>query len=315
METQNKTNSAWNRIHWKRFKWAGHRQTDPRLFLWSIVTAWLCFFFTFTTITANAGTTTGSRVNIIQQSVTASTATTTINSPNVNAKPDVFYCIFWWIFWILVVAGIILGALWLLCRAAHLCGNAGNQPPQAPNNGNGDNLISKGALLKANALINTNVPLPTTVFYYSGGILVSNSAGLPNSTMPAFLTVNGQPLPFGGQIENATPGISTPPSIGVWTETNTFFDETLDPTYPYVAIYNFSVLTTTNLLTGWNELCTIVGWVNENPSVPLACYVTYTNNVPMATNWAQCYINKYMQPTNIVIYGALPNLPVLNPKS
>jgi len=79
-----------------------------------------------------------------------------------------------------------------------------------------------------------------------------------------------------------------------------------------VAIYNFSLLTTTNLGTGWNEMCTIVGWVNENPTTPLACYITYTNNVPLATNWAQCYLNSYKQPTNIVVYGTLPNLPALS---
>ena len=299
----------------KKFKWAGFKQTMPRLYLWLVTVTYLCLYFSLAhPATANAGTLAS---QVVQQSSTVSTVTTTINSPKA-AKPNEQECIFAEIFWLLVVVGIILGALWLLCRAAKLCGNSGNQPPESPSNGDTDVRFGP-SLGHANALvINTNISLPSTIFYYTGGVLQSNTAGLPNSTLPPFIRINGQPLPFGGEIQqNAGPGITTPASIGVWNETNTFFDENLDPVYPYTYIYNFSVLTSTNIVSGtetnWGELCTIVGWVNSNPGVPLSCYVTYTNNVPAATNWAQCYLNEYLQPTNIVVYGNLLNLTVANP--
>jgi len=151
-----------NKSNWAKFTWAGRKQTVPRLFLWSIVTAWLCFFFTFSTPSAKAGTTSDGSGATIQQSVSASTApTTTISAPAANAKPEwIIGCVFWYIFFILLAAGIILAALWALCKAAHLCGGSGNAPPVSPG-GNGANVASKA--VRASVTVNTNVSLPSTV--------------------------------------------------------------------------------------------------------------------------------------------------------
>ncbi|MGA2854082.1 MAG: hypothetical protein ABSE90_08135, partial [Verrucomicrobiota bacterium] len=179
-------------------------------------------------------------------------------------------------------------------------GKTGIQPPQSAINGNNASIKS--------ASVNTNLSLPVTIFYLSNGVVVSNSAGITASSLPPFLSVNGINLTNGSQINATAPGITTPPSVALWMETNTFSDANLDPAYPYIAVYNYSLLTTTNLTTGWQEVCTVVGWLNRNPSVPLISTITYTNGVPETTNWSQIYLNNLHQPTNIVVYGTLPSM-------
>lgn len=279
-------------FRWKRFKWNDHKINAPKLVLWAVLTLWLSFF----AAAANAGQTNTFAANApaIHQSaniVTSADAT----------KPQVIDCLWEWIF-VLIILGIFFAFfIWVLCAAHFInCGNANNPPPQAPNNGNGDNIIIKSAL----ANVNTNIPLPSTVFYLVNGEVVSNSAGLSMTSLPSMLNVDGVPVPNGAQISPTVPGISIQPAIGLWTETGNYADATFDPAHPYVGIFNFSLLTSTNLL-NWQEACTVIGWFNANQSVPLVCTITYTNGVPVTTNWTQIYLNGFMQPTNIVVYGQL----------
>ncbi len=294
-----------------KFKRNGRNIGATKLMCWWLVTLWLSLFVSV----AHAGQPTSSTdtTPAIQQasgavSTTATTTTTTA------AQPQMMECNLWLALFILIIAGIFIGMLiYLLCKLG-FCGNRGNQPPQAPNNGNGDNAVFQSNLAKANVDINPNIPLPTTIFYLNNGVVVSNSAGLANNnTLPPFLSINGVPAPNGSEISSTTPGITTPPSIALWAETNTYYDANLDPTHAYVGIYNYSILTTTNLSGNWRELCTVVGWLNNNTAVPLVCTITYTNGVPVTTNWSQCYLNNFHQPTNIVVYGALPSFNIENP--
>lgn len=242
-----------------------------------------------------------------QPSISSSSAAT--NSPQGQPQVIVYDCWGWIL--VLVAVAIIVGAIWYTICQLGLCGNHGDQPPQAPNNGNNGN----NSIFIKSAPINTNVALPTTVFFISNGLVVSNSAGLSMSSLPSFLSLNGAVVTNGSQINSIVPGTTTPPSIAVWAETNVFYDATLDPNYHYVVIYNYSLLTTTNLTTGWHELYTVVGWVNNNPKIPLACNITYTNGVPVTTNWTQFVLDNRNQPTNIVVYGALPSVAMTNNQS
>jgi hypothetical protein len=173
------------------------------------------------------------------------------------------------------------------------CGKTGKQPAQSPNNGN--------AVPRTFAT--------TTTFYLVNGVVVSNSTGTASTQLPPLLSLNGVPVPPGSTIDGNVPGVTAPnPTIGIWDETNTYADANLDPTHPYISVFNYSVLTSTNLSGNWKELETVVGWVNNNKTVPLLSTITYTNGVAVATNWAKCYLNSGGQPTNIVVYGALPYL-------
>lgn len=290
-----------------KFKRNGRNISATKLSCWWLVTLWLSLFVSV----AHAGQPTSSNdtAPAIQQTSGAVSTTPTTTA----AQPQLFDCSIWLFLFIIIIAGIFIGMLlYLLCKLG-FCGNKGNQPPQAPNNGNGNNVVFKSNLAKANMTINTNIPLPTTIFYLNNGVVVSNSAGLANGTFPPFISVNGMSVPNGSEISTLTPGITTPPSIAFWIETNTCYDANLDPTHAYVGIYNYSVLTTTNLTGNWRELCTVIGWINNNAQVPLICSITYTNGTAMTTNWSQCYVNNYHQPTNIVVYGTLPSLNVENP--
>jgi len=219
------------------------------------------------------------------------------------------------ILFVLLAIAFLLWAIYKVCQAAGLCGPTGSPPPQSPTNAPPNNVRSTVATTSiADAdLVNSNVTLPATIFYLSNGVIVSNSAGLSSSLLPPLVSFNGQAIPNGSQIDSPAPGITTPPSIALWMETNTFYDANLDATYPYVVVYNYSLLTTTNLAAGWQEACTVIGWANDNPTVPLIFSITYTNGVAMTTNWTQFYLDQNNQPTNFVVYGALPSLPLVNP--
>lgn len=230
-----------------------------------------------------------------------SSPSTTLDSAQSNPQLIVDDCI-GWILIAIAAAAIIVGAIWYVMCQLGLCGNKGNQPPQAPNNGDNGNIVRS-------AVINTNIVLPTTVFYISNGVVVSNSAGLSISSLPPFLSLSGTNILNGSQINSTLPGTTRPPTIALWAETNTFYDAMLDPNHPYQVIYNYTLLGSTNL-PDWHEVCTVVGWINGNQKVPLSCSITYTNGQAIATNWTQFFLDSSHQPTNIVVYGALPSVGV-----
>jgi hypothetical protein len=297
---------AWEKFFRFKFRKAdlgGRKINVPKLVSWWVVTVWLSLFVALaghaqTSTSTNAGGTT-----LVQQA----NANQTLNSPaQSSAQPQVVYCnAIAWLVATIIILGIVLYILIAICYAAGICGNNGNPPPQAPpNNGNNGNVVFKPNVTISSA-ISTN--LPVTIFYLVNGQVVSNSAGFASSMLPPLLSLGGSPVPNGSQISSSTPGISTPPSIGVWIETNTYSDAVLDPTHNYAAVLNYSVLISTNL-PDWKEAYTVISWVNNNPTVPLVASIYYTNGVPETTNWSQLYLNQFKQPTNIVVYGTLPTV-------
>jgi hypothetical protein len=304
IQTNQPTLPAWKiffRFKFRKADLGGRKINASQYASWWVVTVWLSLFVAVAghaqaSTFANAGGTT-----LIQQA----NANQTLNSTSQDsAKPQIIYCnAIAWLVATIIIMGIVLYILIAICYAAGICGNHGNPPPQAPpNNGNNGNVVFKPNATISSA-ISTN--LPVTIFYLVNGQVVSNSAGLASSMLPPLLSLGGSPVPNGSQISSSAPGISTPPSIGVWIETNTYSDAVLDSTHNYAAILNYSVLISTNL-PDWKEAYTVISWVNNNPTVPLVASIYYTNGLPETTNWSQLYLNQLKQPTNIVVYGALP---------
>jgi hypothetical protein len=276
-------------FRFKQAQFDGRKIKPTKLGMWWVLTIWLSLYMAAATPAHSAST--GSGAAVVKQQV----------SSGPTVKPNYAEtCIPFWLFLLfcVAVAAVIFAGLWAICRAAGICGNRGNQPPAAP--GNDDNIRSNA---KAD-FVNPSVALPSVTFTLSGGNIISNSAGLSVMAMPPLLNLNGVGIPNGSMLEmDGPPGITTPPSIGLWIETNAYCDAILDPTHPYQIIYNYSLLSSTNL-TDWHEVSTVVGWINGNLTVPLACSITYTNGTPETTNWTQFYLSGG-QPTNIVVYGAL----------
>jgi hypothetical protein len=235
--------------------------------------------------------------------ITSNTTATQVDqthatSQPTQANPKIGLLCFLWAMAALTMAAYALYLIWQFCKAAGLCGGSNTPPPQSP----------PGSSTNNNSVVKASLgsPMPITTFYLQGGQVVSNSAGLNVSGFPPLFSLGGAPVPNGAQISATTPGISTPPSMALWTETGTYADANLDPTHNYQIIENYTLLTTTNLNDGWQELCTVISWVNGNQGVPLIASVFYTNGAPMTTNWTQLYLDNHQQPTNIVIHGVMP---------
>ncbi len=298
---------AWKKFFRFKFRKAdlgGRKINAPKLVSWWVVTVWLSLFVAVAGHAQTATSTNAAGITLVQQA----NANQTLNSPaQSSAQPQVVYCnAIAWLIAAIIILGIVTYIIMAICYAAGVCGHHGNQPPQAPpNNGNGNN---GNVVFKSNVAISSAIStnLPVTIFYLVNGQVVSNSAGLASSMLPPLLSLGGSPVPNGSQISSSTPGISVPPSIGVWIETNTYSDTVLDPAHDYAAILNYSLLVSTNL-PDWNEAYTVISWVNNNPTVPLVASIYYTNGVPETTNWSQLYLNQLKQPTNIVVYGTLPS--------
>jgi hypothetical protein len=287
----------------------GRRLNVPKLLLWWTATVWLSLYVAAAGHAQTPQSTGTNGVALIQK-VNMSQSLT--SSPKTSPHPGEFYCdALAWFIATIVILGLVLYVLIKICYITGICGHRGNPPPQAPpNNGNGNNgnIVLKGNS-HVSAAISTN--LPVTVFYLVNGQIVSNSVGLASSTLPSLFDLGGTPVPNDAEVSSSMPGISTPPSIAIWIETNSFSDSVLDPTHPYAAILNYSVLESTNL-PDWKELYTIVSWVNNNSTVPLMASIYYTNGIAMTTNWTQMYLDNQSQPTNIVVYGALPSFGAAN---
>lgn len=245
-------------------------------------------------------------------SVVQSASPTHQTSAQTTAKPNVVVCgILGWLIVIIIVAAIILGSIYYLCHALGLCGTTGDGPPNSPGTGTAAAIATRLAgSATVTDLVNSNVALPSVVYYVQNGLIVSNSIGSPVMNFPPLLSMNGQSIPNGSEIDSTTPGVTTPPSIAMWQETNTFYDTNLDTTYPYTVLLNYTLLTTTNLATSWQEAYTVVAWINDNPTTPLACSIAYTNGVPETTNWMQAFLDQNHKATNFVVYGTLPSAPI-----
>lgn len=287
---------------WRKIKLDNRKITMPKCLLWMLVTGHMCFFVS----TACAGPTTGDAAPNILQNIHVTTTATTPADITTTAKPKLSVCELVVAVLVIVAVGYVLYAVWRCACVAGLNKKTGDQGTNAPASGDGNNIIVKGS---QDGNVNPLVELPSTQFYFSNGVMTFNNAGLAVSQLPAFVSVNGHGIPF-GQLNPDPPiqGQSTPATIAFWAETNQWVDPVLDPNYPYIALFNYSLVTTTNMVGTWGEVYTIIGWANADPIMPLIQYVTYTNSVPFATNWAQAFFSYEGQLTNVVVYGKLPNV-------
>lgn len=292
------------------FRWRKVRQGDkkvtPQTFLFTgLITLWLSLFMVVSPCAA-AGS--GQTNNVPQVSQTARGASTPAAN---NPHPNILPCeVLLYILWLLAAAAAVYISFLHYCDLFGWCGHTNKKPPQSPGNNTNQTKIALSPLtssLETAWLINTNIGLPAISFAVRDGVVVSNSTGLAVRPFPSFFSMNGTSVEPGGFIFSTQPGITTPPSVSVWDETNFYADSNLDPVYPYVVLFNYTMITSTNLVTDWHELYTVIGWVNSNPSVPLTCMITYTNGVPETTNWSQTFLDQNHQPTNIVVYGVLPS--------
>lgn len=297
------------------FRWRKVRQGDkkvsPQTFLFMVlITLWLSLFMAVSPCTAANPVQTDTMPQMSQTVQIASTQAANDSHPNF-VLCEVLLAILY-----LVATAVGVYVAWLhYCELFRGCGNTGKKPPQSPPKGTNQTQMALSPLASSPDTawpINTNVGLPAISFAIQDGVIVSNSAGMNILPFPSFISSNGIPVGLGALVTSSQPGFTTPPSISVWAETNFYADTNLDPVYPYVALFNYTLLTTTNLATGWHELCTVIGWGNSNPSVPLTCMISYTNGVPETTNWIQAFLDQYQQPTNVVVYGTLPLLGTTN---
>jgi hypothetical protein len=267
-------------LKWRSTDVGGRKVPPVRLFCWWLISLWLSLFASVAgthaqSAAAPATAAIGASAGVPGQGATA--------SPQWAAPQN---CVVVWFY--LFFAGLALAfILWLLFKLGFIGGH-GAHPPQHGGGDGGDNDNAR-----AHGLTSTTEPV--TTFYLSGGIVISNSAGLmaPN-TLPSFLNA-----PAGGKLD-----FSQSSPVGIWKITNNVYDADLDTNYPYTTLVNYSVLSSTNLV-NWSELCTVVEYANQNPSVPLSCVTVYTNGVAVSTNWVQAYLDRSGQPTNIVVHGAL----------
>ena len=259
-------------LKWRSSDVGGRKVPPVRLFCWWVLTVYLSLFAGSASVHAQGVTAAGS---VVVSS--APTAQPQFVSP--QAGPAV-------VFFMLFLCTLVFGFLfWVLYKIGWL-GKGGGHPPQ--HHQDPDDGVRPQALT-------TSTNEQVTTFYLSGGIIVSNNAGLPCNALPSFLNV-----PNGAAIDSTQGGLP----IGLWQMTNSVADADLDPAWPYTIIANFSILTSTNAAT-WTEYCTVVEYINQDPAGPLVCSVSYTNGVPQTTNWAKIHMDANSQPTSIVVYGPL----------
>jgi hypothetical protein len=289
---------AWHCRKTNKISLNGRKISLFKLGSWWLLSVWLSLFVSVAIPVSAQSATNQVPAGIQQAHLTDQPATT----QDQNKPAESQGCILGWILVITAVV-IILAAVYAVCVAAGLCpplrGTA--NIPQSPSVASG----VKSAVSLPN--VNPNVALPATVYYVQNGVIVSNSAGIASSTLPSLISLGGQPVASGTEIDMGQIGLTTPPSIMFWQVTNAVSDATLDSTHNYILCFNYSLVTATNLTAGWQEVSTTVGYLNNNTSVPLICTITYTNGIAETTNWLQVFGGK--NPTNFVIYGTLPAAP------
>jgi hypothetical protein len=276
----------------------GKKIGSPKIFIYLAVTVWLSLFTAVNCNEAHAA-------QINNHAALASAHAIAVSSPATTSNSKIVDCLWEWIFVFVIVGIFLIMIAYLLCGVLHWCGNAGNPPPAAPGNGDGDNIATKITNSKPNISgISTN--LPVNIFYVQSGVVVSNTAGLQSLPVPSLISFNGVSVPNGSSLPY-TPGLTQPSTIGLWNETNVFADSLLDPGHAYITVLNYTLLTTTNLAStnGWHENYTVEGWINDNPSTPLICMEYYTNGFCFTTNWLQVSMD-YLHNGTITVYGALP---------
>lgn len=276
----------------KPFKWCGRKTVAPLFILYACISAYLCLFVAM----PHAGA-----VVVKPHAAAISGSSAAHAGPDIVVPPCKIVPI------LIIISGsgiIMLMLFYIVCYTAS-AGSSGSQGPIISGFGGGGGSFIKPEDSDGLPNVNPNVNEPATVYYLQNDLIVSNSAGLPNNnSLPPLISLDGHAIPYGAELDMPQPGITTPPSIAIWDETNQYADPILDPSYNYVAVENFSVLTTSNLATGWTELYTVIAWCNDDPQTPLTTTVYYTNGVAMATNWMQMFGGT--QPTNVVVYGNIP---------
>jgi hypothetical protein len=155
---------------------------------------------------------------------------------------------FWFCLGILVVVVVILGVVYWVCRAAHICGNTAMPPPSST--------AASAAAVAASAKFHSLATAKTA--------LSADDVRLDSLLAQAI----------------------TPDGVALWTNTCGIHDKYIDVDYPFTQTINYSVVGTTNLdkKTGWHTLYTIVQWQTSDPSSPLVCQVIYTNSVTKTGN-------------------------------
>ncbi|MEI6057486.1 MAG: hypothetical protein WCQ60_00760 [bacterium] len=278
-----------------------------KTFFW-IVTVCLCLIMSVTHEAQAAST---SNVQSSLQSTTTTTNVITSGNTSGGVKPNSIACLWGALLLFLVLAGIVLWAVWLICKAARLCGNTGNQPPAGGQGG----------------LANVVVASSKTTMKASGGLTLASGQSIPDASALGMIPF---PLEINGVVVSADRVESDvlPSNVALWCLTNGIADDYFDTNdwrYPYVGVCNYSILTSTNLV-NW-DCHTIVSWMNNNPINPLICQIVYTNHVTytgtnqvttgiaISTNWIKFFFDKAVSfpgatVTNRVIYGTpmvLPN--------
>lgn len=96
--------------------------------------------------------------------------------------------------------------------------------------------------------------------------------------------------------------VALPSGIGVWNYTGNA-SSGLGIDYTFVKVYNFSLLSSSNLV-DWSAVCTVVGWTGADveSNEPWVCQVAYTNGIPASTNWIKFQIVD-TDPASLLIYG------------
>jgi hypothetical protein len=98
--------------------------------------------------------------------------------------------------------------------------------------------------------------------------------------------------------------------IGIWSYNDTPSDNVLGIDYIGSKIYNFSLLSSSNLM-DWSMVCTVVGWtgLSHDSEDWWVCQVTYTNSVPytaagipVSTNWIRLQRDGN-DPASLIVYG------------
>jgi hypothetical protein len=195
---------------------------------------------------------------------------------------------------LLFVVGIILLSIYLICRAAHICGNDSSSPPSSSGPGAGGNAM----------------PL-TLGTGMNGKLLISTNDNILSGSTKISLT---------------STDLSS--AVGVWKNTSGYHDPYLDTGYPYAVTVNYSIQTTTNLgdQAGWHTVCTVVQWGTCDLYNPLICQILYTNSVtttnggvtfttngcPIGTNWVQFSLDSNNNVTKVVVYGGKLYMPPID---
>ncbi len=187
----------------------------------------------------------------------------------------------------LLIGTFLVFVAWLVCRAAHLCGDTNYGPPS-----------SSGPSLAAAKVKTASLQSDGTTMSIDDPAL-----GLLVNSFSNILSVN---------------------DVALWNNISGVHDANIDTAYPFVSTVNFSLMSTTNLSNiGWHTVCTIITSTTSDPVSPLVCMVIYTNHVGLdihgnivtngvaiGTNRFQVFFDNHHMVTNAVVYGQKYPMPI-----